>query len=230
MSKVALSNHAQRSWWQELLLVDFRHAFWPWVAFIVACVLAGKSANIGEGFRLSWIGNAITFLSVPAIVCQVFAADYKNATMQSFLTFPKSRSEIWLLRVSLIILMILGPVAISLWFRFRYTGLQMASTHLHVAVYLNILFQAIYCFITYGILLAVLIRKPLVSWTAIVISPLLVVTMALIVQWMFAPEYEPHRTPDFPYVFHFYFYFAMVGGMLAIILAYRQWLRLEVRS
>jgi len=235
LSQITTHNHVQRPWWHELLLVDFRHAFWPWAAYLIACLMFATippsgNEESGSGLLLRWIGTIIIIVfAVPAIIAQIYSTDFSHHTSQSLLTFPRQRKTIWFTRTGLLLALLLIPMAAAVA-AFTVQMVNIRASRDVPFVFTAFVLQTIYCQVTFGALLAVLLPKKLVAWSAMVVSPLVLIMVAQILRLILGIEGSDKITTTFPYLPAFLFWFIIISGIPAIILAYRQWLRLEVRS
>ncbi len=216
-----------RPWWLELILVDIRHALWPWLAYLVACgVFAYLPQSLTErDSPYEWIlVNVIILFAVPAIVTAIFTADFGHSTIQNLLTFPRQRSRVWLLRMLLLTGLIALPLIIAI------IAASATPGHPIMIIYGMFLAQVLYCFITFGPMYAVMFRKTLLSWSAIVIAPVVVATASLMLQNALGVEDPKTLAQEFPYLPPFTFWFIIIAGIPAALFAWSQWQRLELRS
>jgi len=204
MTSYARSQTKPHPWWLELLLVDFRHAFWPWVVYLI--LILTVTLNLDPTLIIFLL--IINYGVIPAIVTRTFATDHYYGTIQYLLSFPRTRSSIFLGRFVLLVTLLIMPM-IPYVLIDPYRG--------------GVLGQLLYmigCQLSFGILLSVKIRKPITAWSAAFVMPMILgVVIVAVVSLANLNVNQNHITSGL-----------IITSAPVLLLAYRQWLRLEVRS
>lgn len=231
------TSRAPRPWWVELALVDFRHAFWPWLLILITYIAGFSYMNyhvnvrgITSGQTLSITANGvfiILILFAPAVVARVFGTDHHHGTMPAMLTFPISRSKLWFARLAFIITLYFLPIVLATIATAIVVkdpiGFPTWTLHWGMAAWLHT---------SFGCLLAVLLKRPLLIWTATLITPFVIGILFVAFNAFPGVNMEVdtgsallerlNRIPG-------YFWFTLTTGLIALLTAWRLWLRLEVR-
>ncbi len=233
----AVSNIAHRKphpWWMELALVDFRHAFWPWVVYMTAVMSLWllPLGPLGAPLDIDawpWIAATVGLVG-PAIVARVFCSDSASSTMATLLTSPRSRSSVWFVRTGSLALMLFLPVLLcAVPLPHPWTSWTHTDQFLMAAAVVTLTALA-WCYATVGVLLAILLKRPLLVWTAILISPLIVLLLFVLVDAIIGLDLALKPGDQLKSPVNAEFWFVLVFGAIAYIIAWRLWLRLEVRS
>lgn len=206
----------QHPWWLELFLVGFRHAAWPWVGYTAT---VWGIAYFKQEFTGNWIRLLIfaVLATWSATVAQIFCADQAHSTLATLLTFPHSRSRIWGFRAALSAALMLAPL------------LVISSVYSAPDLF-ALLLGLSFCALTTGSLLGVLLRRPLVVWSATFISPIALTTICSILLSLFGLNSNGSFSSKFPYAPLSFLLFILFCGFASLFASWRLWLRLEVRS
>lgn len=202
-----------RSWWMAMMLVDFRHAFWPWLVYTAAVFYADYLQT--QFHYLIFL--VLLLLSMSAVVALVNCADFSHGTISSLLTFPRERLKIWRVRLLFCAALLAFPVIASIP---SYNGADV----------LAMVSMFAWCALTMGSVLAPILKKPLVTWTAILISPLVWIIICTTIIGAFDLDSDGSFKDEFPWAPTNFLIFFVIAGIAALAVSWRLWLRLEVRS
>lgn len=206
-----------RPWWLELALVDFRHAFWPWLVYAASVYMMAAIVQVVNGPIIHRSVVLIVLAAVSAVTAQVFCADFAHKTMSTLLVFPRSRSVIWIIRFALCVILLALPVAVMA---------MVPSSETDLLALISLLaFDAL----TLGSMLSLILRQTLVAWSAILISPLVIIILCSIGINLLGLDSNSSFYDEFPYAPIYPLLFSLFCGILSIAYAFRLWLRLEVR-
>ncbi len=236
MNAAANTAHRKpRPWWMELALVDFRHAFWPWVVYVAAVMalwlmpLGPFDTRAREMSLWLWI-IAVVALAGPALVARIYATDFTNGTMSTIVTSPRSRSSIWFVRSGGAVLLLFLPIILcAIPLPHPWTSWESGEQFILAAAVVTLASMA-WCYATAGALLAILLKRPLLVWSAILISLIISILLFALIDSVTGLDLllEITDQPESP--LNAAVWFNLVIGVIAYIIAWRLWLRLEVRS
>jgi hypothetical protein len=220
-------------WVQQLLTVDFRHAFWPWLGYMSAlAMLCYGAAKWGRESHPHYVWNSWALVTVglvaPAVAVRIFCTDFDQGTAARLLASPVKRGSIWLARLGLTVALLLAPAALTYFLVPGMSWLYLIGEGVGQRPFTMGGVYLAWCAWSFGPMFSVLFRRSILAWSATVIMPFIVAVWAAILSPVTGSD--PGSPDLFPYLPKQVLVTGLALGVVSQFFAAWYWRRMEVRS